>query len=107
MLKTLTETENNRYPLNDEISVPGLADRRYAILSITEVERCGYRVIGGDLGDVYFEGFDLDHENNRTVLYNPVLVTGLELTVDEATVVAQDVVSESFESIGLETVEHS
>ena len=107
MLNTLPQVDVNLYPIAEEISLPGLANRRYAILSITEMDRRGYRVIGGDLGDVRFEGFDLDDENGRTVLYNPVLSTTLELSLEEATAVAQNVVMESFESIGLETVEHS
>lgn len=104
---TTISNGTHRYPLSEDISLPGLANRRFAILSMSEVNRSGCRRIGGDLGDVEFEGFDLDEENNRTVLYNPVLVTTLELTLEEANVVAQDVVNFSFESVGLETVEHS
>lgn len=95
---------NMRYRIERELSLPGLANSRYADLSMREMRR-GYRVIGGDRGDLHFGGFTLDE--GKTVLYKPVLVTSHDLNEDEAYEMAEEILRFSYESIGLETVEHS
>lgn len=96
------------YPVPGAISLPGLANIRYAALSGYEVQKYGHRTIGGDKGDVRFEGYTLDRDNNATVLYKPVLVNAIDgLTEDEVNELAREIVQFSFDSIGLETVEHN
>ena len=95
-----------QYSVPETLVLPGLANPRYADLNQKEIKR-GHRVIGGDKGDLHFEGFELDEKNNLTKLVNPVLVIGYELTPDEVVDIANEVLMFSFESVGLETVEHS
>lgn len=92
------------YPILQKLALPGLANPRFADLSLKESKK-GYRVIGGDKGDLLHTGFYLDHD--QTIIHNPILQTTLELTPEEAFEVAQEILMFSFESIGLETVEHS
>ena len=95
------------YKINKILSLPGLADKKYKDLSNYELKRRGFRVIGGDLGDLQFSGYTLDKENNRTILNDPYLVTSCEFSEERQYEVAQDILMNSFESIGLETLEHS
>lgn len=91
------------------IWLPGHANPKHQDLSSTEVRK-GHRVIGGDLGDVLFDGYDLETFDTLpvTVLREPVFRTTIEtLTPDEAVEKAQAVIDFSFDSVGLETVEHS
>jgi len=93
------------YPItNFALSIPEEANPKHASLNRSELER-GYRVIGGDRGDLHFEGYTV--ESGRTLLYKPVLVTMLGLEDEEAADIAQDILITSFESIGVECVEHS
>ena len=100
-----------RIKITQELSIPALANKKYQDLSLRELDRNGWRVIGGDQGDLYFKGFTLDEENNKTILYNPHLATELacadELTEDEIYDIAMDILMASYASIGAETVEHS
>lgn len=91
----------SRYSINHELSLPAEANPRYRDLAMREE----IRTIGGDKGDLEFQGYTI--EDGKTILYLPVLVTTLELNEDEAYEIAQTVLLESFESIGVETVEHS
>lgn len=94
----------HRYPVKN-LSLPVLANPKYQNLSFTESNKHGHRVIGGDKGDIYFEGYTL--EENSTILYKPILQTLLELNEDEVEDIANEIVQFSFDSIGIETVEHS
>ena len=87
----------------DEIFVPGLADKKKQDLSISELDG---RTIGGDKGDLEFQGYTLCEETNRTILHKPVLYSRDGLTYDEARQIAQEILDFSFDSIGIETVEH-
>lgn len=90
------------YRVTAEISIPEEAPKKHADLSSNEVDR-GYRVIGGDKGDLYHKGYTV--ENGRTILYTPVLVTTLEdLTHDEVNEIAQEILDFSYDSIGVESV---
>jgi hypothetical protein len=88
------------YQIN-EIYLEDEAPERYENLSLTERDRGG-RVIGGDKGDLWFEGYYV--ENGKTFLINPTLETTLNLTDDNAQEVAMEVLSESYDSIGIEAV---
>lgn len=82
------------------------ADPYKADLSIRELrskDEC--RVIGGDKGDIHFEGYVLG--DKKTLLFNPKFVTSLNLSKDDAQRYAEDTLMASYESIGIETVEHS
>ena len=83
---------------------PWKANIRYADLSPKESNR-GYRVIGGNRGDVRFNGFETD--DNGTELGGVRLFSALDLTKDEALEIATEIVGECYESIGTECVEHS
>lgn len=102
-----------RFVIYGELCLPGLARPRFAGPSLTEVRRAearnapGIRVIGGDKGDLFFEGYTLDAESGRTILEQPVLRSSLELDGTEAREVAEEVLLEAFELIGLECVEHA
>lgn len=98
-----------RYEVKQQLSVEGLANPKKASLSRRESEsKAGARVIGGDKGDLHFDGFTLDESTGVTVLDKPVFVTTLEgLTDDEVNDYANEVLQFSFDSIGIETVEHS
>lgn len=91
------------YKINVELSLPVLANPRFASLSIKE--EC--RIIGGDKGDLRFYGYTLDRDNDKTILDNPELITSLDLTEDEANDIAVEVLMFSYASIGAETVEHN
>lgn len=94
-----------RYEIKQELTIPAKANPRYEDLSFTEYNRRGCRIIGGDLGDVEFSGFTV--RESDTVLASPVLISSLEFNEDEVFDIAQNVVMESFASIGVECVEHS
>lgn len=87
-----------------ELSLPALANPKYRDLTAKEFDNCG-RIIGGDKGDVHFKGYTL--EDGKTILDAPILLTTLDLNPDEAQNIAEIVLQESFESIGVECVEHS
>lgn len=88
------------------LAVDGLASDRCADLTRKESERGG-RVIGGDHGDLHFNGYGLDRPNNRTILHDPVLKTTWKLEQETAIAVAQQILKEAVASIGLEALEHS
>lgn len=88
-----------------ELSIPAVANKRYANLSIKETKG---RVIGGDRADLRFHGFHID--GDKTVLDNPELVrVDLEDFDDQeqADDYAEEILLASFASIGAETIEHS
>ena len=92
--------------------LPGLANPKYARPSTHEVDtshtrRNHYRVIGGDLGDLYFDGYELGVDH--TMLVNPHLVSiwALESTDSELMQLAEGVLLASFASIGWECLEHN
>ena len=85
------------------LSFPWKASLRDRDLSSTELKR-GYRVIGGDKGDVRFRGYDVDEAG--TELVGVTLLSHVAVTAN-AREIAEQVVSEAFDSIGVECVEHS
>ena len=102
------------YDVKRELSIAGLANNRYADISISESRRADRtehgcpRVIGGDKGDLGFYGYDVHVGENKTVLYKPVLITCIGgLNEDEVFDIAEEILMNSFESVGIETVEHS
>ncbi len=97
---------DRRYDITKKLALPGLANPRYRDLSRRESDNGG-RVIGGDLGDLEFYGYELDRDKDETILYGPVLVTQRKLSKKDANQIAYDILMESYASIGLETVEHS
>lgn len=88
----------------DGLIFPWQADYWSGTLSTREAQR-GYRVIGGDRGDVRFTGYDVDDAG--TELAGVTLHSALDLTPDEALEVAMDIVAQAYQSIGTECVEHS
>lgn len=68
-------------------------------------EKNDYRIIGGDLHDLHFQGFTYNHETKEAFLKNPILTRVKDKTyLDEEEVfqLAQNVLLESFDSIGIE-----
>ena len=96
--------DRNKYTVG-KLSLPEQAEPLFADLSLSEVRKSDHRTIGGDKGDLWFCGYTL--ENGETVLYEPVLVTIHELNDDEVQDMAEEILQASYESIGVETVEHS
>ena len=104
----------NIYPITMTLSLEGVANPRYSDLDQNELkhsdtDRHGWgRVIGGDLGDLYFDGYDVI--GGRTYLRSPAVLSNAidhTWTEDEIYNLAVDILSNSFSSIGLECVEHS
>jgi len=98
------------YPINNELSLEGEANNRFSCPSGSELDKYhGFsRCIGGDHGDLLFDGFDV--ENGKTILSNPHVFSFIDLsdaTDDEIHDLAMEILLNSFNSIGLECVEHS
>lgn len=93
----------NNYKIGS-LSFPWQANSRYSSLSSQELKR-GYRVIGGDRGDIWFDGFGVD--DSGTELAGVVLRTSLELTPEEQREIAVEIMEQAYDSIGAECVEHS
>jgi len=94
------------YAVPATLSVPGIANSRYANPSLTEIRRSEKynqsrpRWIGGDHGDLGFSGFYVEEDEDRTVLSSPVIMTSTEgLTPDEVIDLATEILMASFESI--------
>jgi hypothetical protein len=97
-----------KLPVKLELALPGLANPRYKDLSYSELLKKDYRVIGGDKADLHFQGYELDRENNKTILCNPFITTGRPdwfTTDEEIHEAAMEVLMFSFDSIGYESVE--
>ena len=73
-------------------------------MTLNEWERGG-RIIGGENGDLWFEGFTLN--DGKTTLHKPSVNTTLDLTQDEVDELAETILNFSYDAIGIETVEHS
>ena len=96
------------YRITLPVTLPECADIAYHNLSLSEVRRGDCRTIGGDRADVEFRGYTLDYDAKTTTLHDVSLVGAVEcLTDTEARDLAQSIVDRSYESIGIETVEHS
>jgi len=93
-----------QYKTTRPLTVPGLASRRHEDLTRREYMR-GYRVLGGDRGDLHFQGYTLQPENNQTVLDSPVLLSYDDMTPDEVNDIAEEVLAQAFESIGFDAVQ--
>ena len=96
------------YRIREDLTIPEAASVRYAELALNELNRHnGWgRCIGGDRGDLFFDGYRV--KGNTTILYNPALRTTIvDLSSDEAFEIASEILAASFESIGVECVEHS
>lgn len=93
-----------------ELSIPVEANDRYAGLSLSEIRSDrGCRVIGGDKGDLWFDGYEV--ARGKTIIYKPC-VYGFshdfqEWDADEVDDLAEEILLEAFESVGVECVEHS
>lgn len=94
------------FDVEQEISLPEEANCRYEDLNMREIDSAHEcRVIGGDKGDLHFFGFIV--ADGKTVLDSPVLFSGYnDLTDEEAFNIAEEILWASYESIGIETVEH-
>lgn len=90
------------YTVTTPLTLPVRANPRFRDLSRHEE---GGRIIGGDKGDLIFDGYDLD--DTSTTLSGVKLRTDLDLTEDEVNDIAKEILQFSYESIGIETVEHS
>lgn len=101
--------ENNHFPIARELSIPVEANTRYESLSLTELRHAdGCRIIGGDRGDLRFEGFSV--EEGKTILYKPVLVNfandAADWSEDEQSELAEEILQFAYEGLGAECVEH-
>lgn len=92
------------YAVVGELTIPALANPRYADLALNELDG---RVIGGDKGDLSFRGYTVEEKHSLTVLYRPILHTSLVLSPEEVFEIAQEILMYSYDSIGVETVEHN
>lgn len=98
----------HRYAITQPLVVGGLADPRSAELSYRERNGRGCRVLGGDRGDLHFDGYTLDEGARATALDGPVLVTAFDgLTGDEAFDIASEIIAQAVASVGLEALEVS
>jgi len=111
------------YHLQSAFVIDEAANPRFGTPSTSEVKRAeterhhhGFnRVIGGDRGDLLFDGYEV--VDGKTILSNPAVSTNLlfrgdrssELSQGDGTVeeLAREIFEVAFDSIGIETVEHS
>lgn len=98
--------------INCELSIPVVANKRYADISYREHQKYdGWRTIGGDRADLRFKGFHI--EDDKTVLDSPELERAeledfdddAERAVERAEDYAIDILMASFASIGTDCVE--
>lgn len=94
-----------RYTITQPLTLPQQADPKKADLSFSELKKRDFRAMGGDKGDLEFQGYTI--ENGTTTLYKPVLVTSLQLSPEDAYETAQEVLLNNYQSVGIECVEHS
>lgn len=92
-----------KYKISKPLFLEEKANQRFSELTWNEQENGG-RVIGGDLGDLWFQGYEI--KGNATHLYKPALHTALDLNADDVLSVAWEILMNSYESIGVECVEH-
>ena len=99
------------YALPEPIIINQRANPKYGDASISEIRRSEadpnmrgyYRVIGGDNGDVLFNGYAA--EGAKVTLKDPVLRTTLaDLDKDEIFEIVQEIVQYARQSIGLEAI---
>ena len=83
------------------------ADPHKGPLTFTEIRKRGFRVIGGDKGDLRFDGYSANPDGTEVELARAELVSELELSLDEVAVIALDVLAEAWESIGEEAMQGS
>ena len=97
----------NVYLIRHEMSVPGLADKKYPDLTKREVgSKFGGRIIGGDYCDLVFDGYYVDPEEGKTVLVNPRITTSKILfDEDEVHNEADYCLDEAFRTIGMSAIE--
>jgi hypothetical protein len=92
------------YQVTDPLTLPEPANPRFGDLSQKEVEKG--RCIGGGMADLVFSGYEI--ANGATILTDPKIITTLEgLRQEEINDIAYTVLWQSYESVGIETVEHS
>lgn len=94
------------YPIG-EFTIDGSAPPRHGERTWQDERRreaSGFcRCIGGDKGDLLFDGYSVD--NGSTTLVDPTLATTIDdLSDDEAMDIAHAIFSESFASIGWEAL---
>lgn len=87
------------------LTIPAEANPRFADLSRKEMDKG--RIIGGDQADLRFWGFTV--QRSQTELVNPELLRGNfdGWSNDDIINVAQEILSASFASIGVECIEHN
>jgi len=104
----------NIFPIMTDVVIDKPADWKLGCLSLSERKRAeknkysGYgRCIGGDQGDVLFNGYDII--DGKTYLVDPALITSLDWnpTNQDVYELAMLIINESMASIGIETVAHS
>jgi hypothetical protein len=94
------------YPIECPMTFSAEADPRSSDLGIREVDRYNgwSRRIGGDKGDLLFNGYDV--VDGETVLRDPAFCTVFDdLTDQEVLDYAHQVVHEAFAAIGTECVQ--
>ena len=90
------------------ITVPFAADPKFAELSRSERHSAkGCRVLGGDLCDIHFDGYDVDDATGTTTLSGVVVLACDGLSDNDVINVVTDCIMASYEIIGAECIEHS
>lgn len=94
-----------KYRIEEDIALPGLASHQMQHLTNVEFRRFG-RAIHSEHGDLVFQGYSNDYKNNRIVLSDPVLYTTTHsLTPASVVALAQQILNEEFNRIGMDAVE--
>ena len=83
-----------RHKIEQELSIPAKADPKY---------KDGKRVIADRFADISFDGYEI--KEDKTVLINPVLISGCLAFPEQAFEIAEEILKEWFEDIGTECVE--
>lgn len=97
-----------RYKISNSIVLAELANDRYSALSSNETKNRGYRVLGGDRGDLCFEGYTVDRSEGTTTLEEVSVRTKIEgLSEDELFDLANEILTEAYCSLGIECIYRS
>ena len=104
------------HSLSEPFVIEEAANPRFGDASIQEVRRSEstplyhgfYRVIGGDAGDLLFDGYSV--EKGKTILCNPAVNSNMadeSWSEEDWNNLAREIFNCSYASIGIECVEHS
>lgn len=108
IVKKMYESVNHSYPVSGGVKYvvndSNVSEQRLKRREdLTSTETSGYRVIGGDRGDLHYEGFsfDIDGDEVTISLYKPVLISSLTLNTTEVKEISNDILASFVKSTSI------